>query len=84
LGCFGVLLLALGRQHQAVLEARVAMELTVGASFGALHEVLGVFVLGESRLTNRGDGDGQRGYHQASSAKHRSSSKSNRIQSQNI
>lgn len=50
------------------------MELAVGAGFGALHEVRPMFLLGISRLVNRGDGDGQRGHHQVSSAKHLSSS----------
>jgi hypothetical protein len=44
----GVFLLAVGQQRQAVLEAGVALELTVGADFGALQEVLGVSGLGAS------------------------------------
>ena len=42
----GVFLLAVGQQRQAVLEARVALDLTVGADFCALQEMLCVFVLG--------------------------------------
>ena len=56
----GVFLLAVGDERQAVLEAGIALELTVGADFGARHEVLVVFVRGACRQPNRGDdGDGE-------------------------
>jgi hypothetical protein len=55
-------LLAAGQQRQAVLEARIALELTFSASPGALREMLVVFVLGAGRRP-RWDNDGhdQRG-----------------------
>jgi hypothetical protein len=57
-----VLLLAIGQENQAVLEARITLELRVSASLGALHEVPGIFVLSADRRPNRNhDGQGQRG-----------------------
>jgi hypothetical protein len=42
--------LATGQKRQAVIEARVALALTLVADFGAFEEVLVVFVLGAGGL----------------------------------
>jgi len=47
-----------GNHHQAVCEAGVAMELTIGAHFGAFHEMLGVRMIGRCSRRGEGEGDG--------------------------
>jgi hypothetical protein len=59
-----------------VFEAAVTLELTASASVGALHEVLGVLVLGADRRPNRDhDGQGQRSRYQEKGTHHRLSAK---------